>query len=458
MSSVSTERAAVILAAGKGTRMKSSLPKVMHPVGGRPMIDWSIALARRVGCSRIVVIAHPSQDGLIEHASHCVGADNIAYQDPPMGTGHAVRSAEQALAGFEGDLVVLYGDSPLVPGEAIEALFASLEKAAIGVLGFEARDPGLYGRLITSAEGALEAIVEAREATPEQLAVRLCNSGVMAGDAKTMFRLLRQVTNDNAKGEYYLTDLVGLARAEGASCAAVTCEEADLIGCDSKSDLAEAEGIFQAQRRAEAMANGVTLIAPDTVWFSFDTWIEPDVVIEPNVVFGPGVHVHSGAVIRAFSHLEGARVGEGCRVGPYARLRPGAVLAADVHVGNFVEVKNTEMGEGAKANHLAYLGDGTVGAGVNIGAGTIFCNYDGYLKHHTSIGDGAFIGSNAALVAPVEIGAGAIVGSGSVITKDVDPDALAVGRGKQVQYDSWAVNFRTRKQAEKDQNSPSGKG
>lgn len=443
-------RAAVILAAGKGTRMKSELPKVMHKVGGRPMLDWSVDLAQTVGCSRIVVIVHPSQQVLIDHVRASLGDDCLAYQDPPMGTGHAVRCAEAALSGFDGDLVVLYGDSPLVPATAIESLFDSLGAgAAIGVLGFDAAEPGLYGRLITSGDGDLEAIVEAREATPEQLDVTLCNSGVMAGDAATMFNLLNKVTNDNAKGEYYLTDLVALARAEAMACKAVRCAEDDLIGCDSKADLAEAEGIFQRRRRAEAMADGVSLIAPETVWFSHDTVLEADVTVEPNVVFGEGVTVRSGAVIRAFSHLEGAQVGPGSSVGPFARLRPGTVLETGAFVGNFVEVKNTRMGEGAKASHLSYLGDGDVGANVNIGAGTIFCNYDGFLKYETRIGDGAFIGSNSALVAPVSIGRGAIVGSGSVVTEDVAADALALGRARQTEIADWAVDFRSRKASEK---------
>lgn len=450
MTNIARDRAAIILAAGKGTRMKSDLPKVMHAVGGRPMIDWSIDLAHEVGCARIVVIAHPSQTVLIDHVTASLGRDAIAFQDPPQGTGHAVRCAQAALDGFDGDLVVLYGDSPLVPASAIEDLFAALETgAALGVLGFEAAEPGLYGRLILAHDGDLDAIIEAREATAEQLAVRLCNSGVMAGRAETMFRLLGNVTNQNAKGEYYLTDLVGFARAEGAICKAVRCAETDLIGCDSKSDLAEAEAIFQSRRRADAMASGVTLVAPETVYFCHDTVLEADVLVEPNVVFGPGVQVKTGARIRAFSHLEGAIVAAGCEIGPYARLRPGTVLEAGVHVGNFVETKNTHMGEGAKANHLAYLGDGRIGAKANIGAGTIFCNYDGFMKHMTNVGEQAFIGSNSALVAPVDIGKGAIVGSGSVITKNVEADALAVARGHLVQREGWAISFRTRKSAEK---------
>jgi bifunctional UDP-N-acetylglucosamine pyrophosphorylase / glucosamine-1-phosphate N-acetyltransferase len=444
------QRAAVILAAGKGTRMKSALPKVMHAVGGRPMMDWSVALARETGCGRIVAVVHPSQDVLIAHLKAAHRDVAIAFQDPPQGTGHAVRCAEAALAGFEGELAVLYGDSPLVPAGVIEALFDGVSGgAALGVLGFEAADPGLYGRLITNAAGDLEAIVEAREATPEQLKVRICNSGVMAGRAKDMFRLLQKITNANAKSEYYLTDLVGLARAEGGRCALVTASEDDLIGCDSKADLAEAEGIFQSRRRMALMEAGVTLVAPETVFVSFDTAIEADVVVEPNVVFGPGVTIAAGARIKAFSHLEGARVGAGCEVGPFARLRPGTVLGANVRIGNFVETKNTAMGEGAKANHLAYLGDGAIGAGANIGAGTIFCNYDGYLKHQTDVGEGAFIGSNSALVAPVRIGDGAYVGSGSIITKDVPADALAVARAQQMTREGWAKSFRTRKAAEK---------
>ncbi|MBY9065332.1 bifunctional UDP-N-acetylglucosamine diphosphorylase/glucosamine-1-phosphate N-acetyltransferase GlmU [Hyphomonas sp. WL0036] len=444
------QRAAVILAAGKGTRMKSPLPKVMHAVAGRPMVDWSIELARTVGAARIVAVVHPSQDVLIAHLQKHHADVAIAFQDPPQGTGHAVRCAEGALAGFEGDLAVLYGDSPLVPAATIEGLFATLsETTGLGVLGFEADEPGLYGRLITGADGSLEAIVEAREASPEQLQVRLCNSGVMAGRAKDMFRLLANVTNNNAKGEYYLTDLVGLARAERIRCAAAVSGEDDLIGCDSKADLAEAEAIFQRRRRRALMDAGVTMVAPETVFLSHDTEIGADAVIEPNVVFGPGVRVAGGAQIRAFSHLEGAVVGEGCSVGPYARLRPGTVLAANVHIGNFVETKNTEMGEGAKANHLAYLGDGSIGAGANIGAGTIFCNYDGFFKHHTEVGEGAFVGSNSSLVAPVKIGDGAYIGSGSVITKDVAADALAVARGRQMEREGWGAEFRTKKAAEK---------
>ncbi|MEM7640510.1 MAG: bifunctional UDP-N-acetylglucosamine diphosphorylase/glucosamine-1-phosphate N-acetyltransferase GlmU [Pseudomonadota bacterium] len=436
-------RAAIILAAGQGTRMRSSIPKVLHQVGGRAMVDWSVALARSVGCDKIIVVCSPAGQAVQDHVSETLGADAIAIQDPPLGTGHAVLAAKEALAGFERDLVVLYGDTPLIPADAVEALFHELDAgAAVGVLGFDAADPGAYGRLVVDEKNNLDAIVEAKEATPAQLSIRFCNSGVMAASAETMFGLLGQVTNDNAKGEYYLTDIVGLARDAGQRCRAVACDEADVLGVNSRVELAQAELAFQTRKRHAFLQSGVTMTAPDTVFFSFDTEIENDVILEPGVVFAPGVHVRTGARVRAFSHLEGAHVAENCEIGPYVRLRPGTVLERGVKIGNFVEVKKTRMGAGAKANHLSYLGDGDVGAGANIGAGTIFCNYDGFLKYQTTIGEGAFVGSNSALVAPVTIGAGAYVGSGSVITKDVEPDALAVGRGRQMQKPSWATTFR----------------
>ena len=445
-----TERAAIILAAGQGTRMKSSLPKVLHKIGGRAMLDWSIDLARKVGCSRIITVISPGKPDLRDHVVAELGADAIAIQDPPLGTGHAVRSAEKALAGFAGDVIVLYGDTPLIPASAVQSLFEALEAGgAVGVLGFRAAVPGAYGRLVTSTGGDLEAIVEAKDASPEQLSIDYCNSGVMAVRAERLFRLLSKVTNNNRKGEYYLTDIVALARKEGSSCKTVTCDEHDVQGVNSRVELARAEASFQDRRREELMTDGVTLAAPQTVFLSHDTIIEPDVIIEPNVVFGPGVHVRGGAMIRAFSHLEGANVEEGAEIGPYARLRPGAFIGQKARIGNFVEVKKTRVGPGAKANHLAYLGDGDIGANANIGAGTIFCNYDGFLKYQTKIGEGAFIGSNSALVAPVRIGNGAYVGSGSVIVENVTDNALAVGRGLQVEKPGWATAFREQKAAEK---------
>ena len=437
------KRAAVILAAGQGTRMRSSLPKVLHQVGGRPMVDWSVALARQVGCEKIVVVCSPGGQAVQAHIEATLGADAIAIQDPPLGTGHAVLAAKEALAGYSGELVVLYGDTPLIPADAVEALFGELDNgASVGVLGFEAEAPGAYGRLITDAAGNLDAIVEAKEASPEQLAVSFCNSGVMAATAETMFELLANVTNENAKGEYYLTDIVGLARSSGKRCRAVACHEADVLGVNSRVELAQAERAFQDKTRHAFLASGVTMTAPETVFFSYDTKIENDVIVEPGVVFALGVTVGSGSRIRAFSHLEGATVAEDCELGPYVRLRPGSELERGVKIGNFVEVKKTRMREGAKASHLSYLGDGEIGVGANIGAGTIFCNYDGFLKYQTKIGDGAFVGSNSSLVAPVTIGAGAYIGSGSVITKDVEPNGLAVARGRQVEKSGWATSFR----------------
>ncbi|MEM5517411.1 bifunctional UDP-N-acetylglucosamine diphosphorylase/glucosamine-1-phosphate N-acetyltransferase GlmU [Henriciella sp. AS95] len=448
-----SERAAIILAAGQGTRMKSSLPKVLHPVGGQAMIDWSIQLAKRVGCERIITVISPNSDALKSHVTAALGEDAIAIQDPPLGTGHAVRAAEAALQDFKGDVIVLYGDTPLIPSTAVEALFGELEAGTgVGVLGFRAKKPGAYGRLVTTSEDELEAIVEAKDASPEQLKIDLCNSGVMAARASRLFDLLAKVTNDNKKGEYYLTDVVELARKAGASCKVVTCQEADVMGVNSRVELSVAEAAFQSRRRRELLESGVTMTAPETVFFAHDTIIENDVVIEPNVVFAPGVHVRTGAVIRAFSHLEGAIVDEGAQIGPYARLRPGARIGEGARIGNFVEVKKTKVGKGAKANHLAYLGDGDVGANANLGAGTIFCNYDGFLKYQTRIGEGAFVGSNSALVAPVTIGKGAYVGSGSVITEDVSPDALAIGRGRQVEKADWATSFRVEMAEKKKQN------
>jgi bifunctional UDP-N-acetylglucosamine pyrophosphorylase/glucosamine-1-phosphate N-acetyltransferase len=442
-------RAAVILAAGHGSRMKSVLAKPLHAVGGRSMLDWSLALAGAAGVARSVVVwgAHGPA---VRDTAEAAGAAS-ALQDPPQGTGDAVKCAREALNGFQGDVIVLYADTPLIRPDTVAAVFDALAAgAAVSVLGFEPAEPGAYGRLIETAAGDLDAIVEAKEASPDQLGVRLCNSGVLACDSSLLFDLLGEVTNDNAKGEYYLTDVVALARRRGLSAKAVRADEAEVLGVNSRADLAAAEAAFQTRARFDAMANGVTLAAPETVFFSHDTVIEADVVIEPNVVFGPGVTIRSGALIRAFSHLEGCEVAGGCEVGPYARLRPGAVLERAAKVGNFVEVKKARLGEGAKANHLSYIGDGEVGAKANIGAGTIFCNYDGYFKNRTVIGEGAFIGSNSALVAPVTIGKGAMTGSGSVITRDVPDDALALSRGEMAVKEGWAARFRKTMQAKKD--------
>ena len=443
-------RAVVILAAGQGTRMRALLPKVLHPVGGRAMLDRAIDAAEGAGAQRIVVVAGAHSPEVAAHAKKRLGESAVAIQDPPLGTGHAVRAAEATLAGFEGVVAVTYADAPLVDAAVVGSLFDTVsEGAAVAVLGFRAKVPGAYGRLVLGDGAGLERIVEAKDATPAELALDACNSGLMAARSHTLFGLLAKVTNANAAGEYYLTDVVGLARADGLRVDALFADEETVMGVNSQAELAEAEDAFQRGARAALMTAGVRMSAPHTVMLSHDTQIAGGAVVEPFVVFGPGVSVGAGAVIKSFSHLEGATVADGALIGPYARLRPGAEIGRNAHIGNFVEVKKTTIGEGAKANHLAYLGDGEVGAGANIGAGTIFCNYDGFDKHRTVIGAGAFIGSDTALVAPVTVGAGAIVGSGSVITRDVAPDALALERAPQVEKPGWAAAFRAAKKAAK---------
>ncbi len=447
MTSASPSRAAIILAAGQGTRMKSPLPKVLHPVGGRAMLDHAIDAAEALGCERIVVVVGNHSPEVRAHVVKRLGEGAIAVQDPPIGTGHAVRAAEAALAGFTGQVVITYGDVPLLKASDIEPVFSTAD--GVTVVGFEARDPTGYGRLLIDADGGLEAIVEHKEASPDQLKVTVCNSGVMAAPSALLFSLLAEVRNDNAKGEYYLTDVVALARARGEPTRTVSAHEDAVMGVNAQAELAVAEALFQSVQRETFLAAGVTMPAPETVHFSFDTEVGGGTTIEPYVVFGPGAKIAGGARIRSFSHIEGATVAAGAEVGPYARLRPGADLGEGVKVGNFVEVKNVRMDAGAKANHLAYLGDGVVGAKANIGAGTIFCNYDGFFKHRTTVGEGAFVGSNSSLVAPVTIGAGAMVGSGSVITKDVAPGDLALARGGQSAKAGWAARFMETMRAKK---------
>jgi bifunctional UDP-N-acetylglucosamine pyrophosphorylase/glucosamine-1-phosphate N-acetyltransferase len=443
-----TRRAAVILAAGQGTRMKSPTPKVLHRVGGRAMLDRAIDAAQELGCERIVVVVGVHSPAVGAHVKARLGEGAIAVQDPPLGTGHAVLAAREALKDFSGDVVVTYADCPLLSAATIEPLFDLHDTGAgVAVLGFEAADPGAYGRLILGEDGALHRIVEAKDATDAERAVRCCNSGVIAADCKVLFELLAQVGNANAKGEYYLTDVVGLAVARGLAASATFAPEEAVMGVNSQAELAAAELAFQSHLRAALLTDGVTMPAPHTVHLSWDTQIAGGALVEQYVVFGPGVIVEAGAVIRAFSHLEKAIVRPGAIVGPYARLRPGADIGRDAHIGNFVEVKNVKVGEGAKANHLSYLGDGTVGARANIGAGTIFCNYDGFDKFETHVGADAFIGSDTALVAPVRVGEGAFTGSGSVITEDVEPNALAIARGRQVSKPGWAEAFRVLKRA-----------
>ncbi len=434
-----TPLAIVVLAAGKGTRMRSDLPKVMHPVAGRPMIAHLLATASELSPERIVVVIGPDMDRVRD----AVAPHPTCIQAERNGTGGAVKAARGALEGFEGTVLVLYGDTPLVTADTmLRAATACADGVAVSVLGFQPSHFHQYGRLITNADGGLEAIVEAKDASPEELEVNLCNSGVMAFDGRHLVGLLDRLDTNNAKNEYYLTETVALARADGHAAAVVEGAEEELLGVNSRADLAIAEAVVQDALRAQALEGGATLIDPGSVWFHHDTELGRDVVVEPNVVFGPGVRVADGARIRAFSHLEGAVVAAEAVVGPYARLRPGAHIGAGARVGNFVEIKNADLGAGAKANHLSYIGDAHVGAGANIGAGTITCNYDGFGKYETNIGAGAFIGSNSALVAPVTIGDGAIVAAGSTISHDVAGDALAIERAEQVTKTGWAARFR----------------
>jgi bifunctional UDP-N-acetylglucosamine pyrophosphorylase/glucosamine-1-phosphate N-acetyltransferase len=445
-----TARAAVILAAGQGTRMKSATPKVLHKVGGRTLLDRVIDTVEATGCERIVVVVGAGPSAVRDLVVRRLGEGAVAVQDPPLGTGHAVMAARDALGDFQGDVLVTNGDCPLLTPPDLEPLF-ELRGAGtdLALLGFEPADALLYGRMMMTAKGEVSRIVEPKDASPAELAVRTCYAGMLCADRARLFGWLDRTTNDNAKGEYYLTQVVALAADDAAVTRAAIVPESAVMGCDTPMQLAQAERIFQDRRRADFLADGVALLAPETVHFSFDTEIAAGATVEPFVVFAPGVTVETGAVIRAFSHLEGAVVRSGALIGPYARLRPGADIGEDAHIGNFVEVKKVAVGKGAKANHLSYLGDGTVGAGANIGAGTIFCNYDGFDKHDTHVGEGAFIGSNSSLVAPVTIGAGAYTGSGSVITRPVAADALALERGTQVEKPGWAARFRAAKRAKK---------
>jgi bifunctional UDP-N-acetylglucosamine pyrophosphorylase/glucosamine-1-phosphate N-acetyltransferase len=424
--------------------MKSRTPKVLHKVGGRTLLDRIIDTVQAAGCERIHVVV-----GTIPEVRDLVvkrlGEGAVVIQDPPKGTGHAVLCAQDALADFDGDVLVVNADPPLLQAQDLEPLFALRRGgAALAILGFEPADPLLYGRIIRGADGHVMRVVEPSEADEAVKQVKLCNAGMYLAGRVDLFRWLSRITDDNPKREYFLTGIIAEAVAEEVLVRASVAPETAVMGADTPMQLSQAEAEFQKRRRAYFLAEGVAMTAPDTVFFAWDTEIAPGATIEPYVVFAPGVKVETAAVIRAFSHLEGCVVREGALVGPYARLRPGADIGEDAHIGNFVEVKKVTVGRGAKANHLSYLGDGTVGAGANIGAGTIFCNYDGFFKYDTHVGEGAFIGSNSALVAPVKIGAGAYTGSGSVITEDVAVDALAIGRGKQTEKEGWAATFRKR--------------
>lgn len=440
----------VILAAGQGSRMNSDIPKVLHPLGGAPLLAHALRAGEGLAPERIVVVTGHGAEA-VARAARALNPDvAIAHQAEQQGTAHAVAQARPALEGFPGDVVVLYGDTPFVTGDTLERMRAARERHAVVVLGFEAADPARYGRLIMDGDDLLR-IVEYKDATEAERAVTLCNSGVVCADAMTLFQLIDGVTNDNAANEYYLPDIVAIARQKGLSVGIVRCHEGETLGINTRAELAAAETALQSRLRAEAFENGVTLIAPETIFFAHDTVIGRDAVVGPNVVFGPGVTVETGATIRAFCHLEGCHVSRGAVVGPFARLRPDAYLAEDVHVGNFVEIKNANLDEGVKVNHLTYIGDADIGEGSNIGAGTVTCNYDGVFKHRTTIGKRVFVGSDTMLVAPVTLGDDAMTGSGSVITRDVEPGALALGRAAQDNRPGLAIRLRDRLKALKAQ-------
>lgn len=441
----------IVLAAGQGTRMQSDLPKVLHELGGVPMFAHALASGRALEVERTVLVAGHGFEAVAKAAKAFDDEIVVVRQDAQLGTAHAVAQAGPALDGVDGDAVVLYGDTPFIGAQTLEAMArARAEGADVVVLGFEAADPGRYGRLVVE-DGALARIVEFKDATEAERAITLCNSGVVMAEAARLFDLVGAVGNANAAGEFYLTDIVEIARARGLRAVAVACDEAETLGINTRAELAAAEARFQARARAEALADGVTLVSPETVHFAFDTFLGRDAIIEPHVVFGPGVTVETGARIRAFSHLEGCHVSRDAVVGPYARLRPGAELAEGAKVGNFVEIKNAEIAEGAKVNHLTYIGDAFVGEAANIGAGTVTCNYDGVFKHRTHIGANTFIGSDTMLVAPVTVGDGAMTATGSVITRDVPPGAMAVGRARMVIKEGFWTRMYEKLKASKAQ-------
>jgi bifunctional UDP-N-acetylglucosamine pyrophosphorylase / glucosamine-1-phosphate N-acetyltransferase len=436
---------AVILAAGEGTRMRSNLPKAMHPVGGLPMLGHVLATAARAGATRVAVVVGPDAAAVRAFVQTRAPQAAVYEQAERLGTAHAVLAADQELAAGLDDVLVLYGDTPLVTAETLQRLRGELATGAeIAVLGFRPADPAGYGRLVMDGD-RLVAIREHKDASHAERAIGFCNAGVMAFSGASGPALLAKIGKANAAGHYYLTDLVELANAAGKRVAAIEAEADEVLGVNTRAELALVERVFQERTRRAAMLGGATLLVPETVTFSHDTVLGRDVVVEPNVFFAPGVTVGDGVTIRAFSHIEGAKIAAGAIIGPFARLRPGADIGEGAHIGNFVEIKNAVIDAGAKANHLSYIGDAHVGAATNIGAGTITCNYDGYGKYHTEIGANAFIGSNSALVAPVSIGDGAYVGSGSVITDDVPPDALALGRARQVVKPGRAAVLKARR-------------
>lgn len=436
----------IVLAAGQGSRMNSDLPKVLHTLAGAPLLHHALTAAMSLDPARIVVVTGHGADAVEASALAFDPAVTCVLQSPQLGTAHAVLQATPALAGAEGEAIVIYGDTPFIRTETLEAMLFARARHDVVILGFEAADPGRYGRLVTSGE-TLERIVEFKDASASERAIRLCNSGVVCAEARLLGSLVAEVGNANAAGEYYLTDIVGIARARGLSAGFVLCNEAETLGINTRAELAQAEAAFQTRARVEALENGVTLTAPDTVFFALDTHVGRDAVIGPHVIFGPRVTIESGAEVKGFCHLEGCHISRGAQVGPFARLRPGAELAEDVHVGNFVEIKNSILDEGVKVGHLTYIGDSDIGKATNIGAGSVTCNYDGVMKHRTRIGEAVFIGSGTLLVAPVSVGNGALTAAGSVITEDVPSEALAIGRVRQVTKPGLAARLFERLRA-----------
>lgn len=447
METKTSELAVIILAAGQGTRMKSSLPKVMHPLAGKPLIQHVLDLATTLQPTKTIVVVGPDSDAITASTESCPLPIETVVQEDRNGTGGAVQCAVLSLGDFTGKILVLFADTPLLKTSTLEHLLTDIEKATVAVLGFTPDDPAQYGRLISKDGKTIESIIEFRDADEETRKIGLCNAGVMAINGSKLPALLAQLDNNNAKQEYYLTDIVTIANKQDETCTYIEATEEEVMGINSQQELANAEQALQAQLRNKAMENGVTLIAPDTTFFSSDTEIGSGTIVHPFVTFGPGVNIAENAVIKSFSHLEGACVGANAVVGPYARLRPGAILDENVHIGNFVEVKNSHLANGSKANHLTYIGDATVGENSNIGAGTITCNYDGFNKHQTSIGKNVFIGSNTALIAPVTIGDSAMVGAGSTITNSVPDDSLALSRPEQHISEGKASDIRKRKQS-----------
>jgi len=437
---------AIILAAGQGTRMKSRLPKVLHPVAGLPMLGHVLRAARAAGAQDVAVVVGAGGDQVRETVAADDPEAQVFVQDEQLGTAHAVQAAGAAVASFDGDVIVLYGDTPLIRYETLKGLRDTLnDGAALAVLGFDASDPAGYGRLLRDEEGALIGIREERDASADERVIHECNSGVMAFRAETLREILPRIGNDNAKGEYYLTDAVAIAQGRDEPVAVAMTDQTDVMGVNDRMQLAAAESQMQARLRTAAMEAGATLIDPASVTLNHDTVLGQDVVVEPNVIFGAEVTVADGARINGFSHITQSSIGPGAQIGPFARLRPGADVGESVKIGNFVEVKKSRLEKGAKINHLTYIGDTHVGAGANVGAGTITCNYDGYAKHLTEIGAGAFIGSNTALVAPVKVGERAYIGSGSVITRDVPEGALALSRTPQEEREGWADRLAARR-------------